>query len=372
MRRTAVAIGVLVALLAPAPADSQAKRSVPRGFYGVFWDGKVKDKSGSNTRLREWDRMVRSGVESVRTTFDWAAAQRGPELPVSFGQTDPLVRLAATHDIELLPVVTTPPRWARGGQAPYSAPVHPSDYAAYVVALIGRYGPQGSYWASHPGVPRKPIRAWEIWNEPPLDYYYGVPAGEDWAASYGKLLRVSHDAIKAADPGARVVLAGLPNASWDFLRALYERGDVKGNFDVAAVHPYTSQRHGVIEIVRRFRKVMADKGDGDTPLWVTELGLPAAIGRANSSTTLQTSDDGMKRFLTEAYTDLVAGRKSSTTKVDRAYWYTWASSYTGNNIWNYSGLLQHTWTTKREEIVPMLSLRAYRNSALAAEGRQPQ
>ena len=240
-RKTAATLAVLAALVAAAPANSYANRAVPRGFFGAVWDGKVKDKSGAPTRSHEWKRMKGSGVESARTAFDWSFAQPTRASDISFAQTDDLVRLATAQGIELLPVVTTPPRWARRTSEAYSPPSDPRDYANYVVALIGRYGPGGSFWAGNPQLQARPIRAWEVWNEPSLHYYWSAPDGEDWAAGYGELLRVTHKAIKHADPGARVVLAGLPNTSWDALRALYERGGVKGHFDVAAVHPFTAQ-----------------------------------------------------------------------------------------------------------------------------------
>ena len=39
--------------------------------------------------------------------------------------------------------------------------------------------------------------------------------------SYVSLLRAAHTAIKHADPGAKVVLGGMPNYSWLSLKSIY-------------------------------------------------------------------------------------------------------------------------------------------------------
>src|SRR2546423_8346872 len=164
--RTAAAVGIAVALVAASPAaDAYASRAVPNGFFGVVWDGPLKEKGSAAIQDREWQRMKDSGVESVRTAFDWSVAQPTRESNISFAQTDQVVGLAAAHGIDLLPVVFTPPRWARRSDAQNSPPKHPVEYADFLVALISRYGVDGSFWAANPNLPKRPIRDWQLWNE---------------------------------------------------------------------------------------------------------------------------------------------------------------------------------------------------------------
>ena len=92
-----------------------------------------------------------------------------------------------------------------------------SYYADYLRVLIGRYGPHGSFWIDNPTLPYMPIRMWQVWNEPNLLPFW---ATHPWVASYLALLRQAHDAIKAADPGAKVVLGGLDNYSWDYISSI--------------------------------------------------------------------------------------------------------------------------------------------------------
>jgi polysaccharide biosynthesis protein PslG len=368
MRRRALILALLVALVALAPAGAYAKRTVPRGFYGTNWDRSIKERSGAPTKWGEWARMQRVGVESARTNFIWGFAQEQENGPIDFQRTDNLTWLAASHDIELLPTVVIAPNWARERKRQYSPPKSRHAYARYLTALIERYGPKGTFWPEHPELTKRPIRTWQLWNEPNLYFYW--PVKGDWAEGYGKLVRTSYKAIKNADPGAKVVLAGLTNRSWSALERLYEKGDIHGAFDIAALHPFTPKPKGVVEIVRRFHAVMAKHGDGGKPVWATEIGLPAARGHdTDPAGDLATTNRGMARFLTDTYAALTAARRTRATRVDRAYWYTWASGYKSKDPWDYAGLLKHAHYTYSESMVPKPALDAYEKSALKAEGR---
>ena len=340
-------IGALVALAAalslalPASAGA-ADRKVPLRFHGGNWDGDIQRETDPELINREWARMATSGVEAARTSFEWFYAQPEPGGPFDFSRTDLVVTAAATHGVDVLPVVIWAPRWARrDAETTFSPPRNPTEYGAYLTALIGRYGPDGTFWTEHPDLPRRPIRNWQIWNEPHLPYQWTVPQSEDWARGYGRLLSESYRAVKTADSKAKIVLAGLSNFSWRYLRRLYERAEIRGFFDVVAVHPYTRTPQGVVEIVRRVRRVTRKRGDGGKPTWITELGLPAAQGRTGSDNVLQTTDQGMAKFLRGSYVALARARRSRATRVRRAYWYTWASEYEGPEIFRYTGLLQY-------------------------------
>jgi Glycosyl hydrolase catalytic core len=363
--RTTLLLALLLVLLAATPAPA-AERSVPQGFYGANWDGDIQSRFSTELVEREWTRMAVTGAESSRTSFEWHWAQPEPGGPFDFSRTDPVVGAAAAHGVEVLPIVIWAPPWARRDSlTTFSPPARPAEYAAYLTALIGRYGPEGSFWTEHPELPRRPVRAWQIWNEPHLPYQWTVPREEDWAGQYGRLLEAAHAAVKEADPGAKVVLGGLSNASWDYLRRLYARGRIQGRYDVAALHPYTRTAEGVVEIARRFRKVMRDQGDARKEVWITELGLPASKGKRRSRSPLQTSPRGMARFLSGSYRLLARARRSRATRVDRAYWYTWASEYCCS-IFRYTGLLRFDPSDESVSSRPALS--AYRRMARRHEG----
>jgi polysaccharide biosynthesis protein PslG len=342
-RSLAVAVSIAIVVLAAAAPAGAARRTVPPDFFGMNWDQDIAFDPSPALRDTQFGRIAAAGGETVRALFLWSAAQPQQGGPFDFTRTDGLVSAAAAHHLALLPVVIDAPPWARAFDTDFAPPLSAYDYAAYLKALIGRYGPYGTFWSDNPRVPRIPIRAWQVWNEPHMDYQWSTPGTlEDFAVRYTLLLRVSYQTIKAADPGALVVLAGLANQSPTYLSHLYNFG-IKPYFDVAAIHPYTYTPAGVVTLVREARQVMRRFHDGRKPIWVTELGLPASRGRASSNNTLQTSDAGMTRFLTTAYRNLAG--VSRKLGVARVYWYTWATSYShqaGPAIFDFSGL--ERWT----------------------------
>ena len=65
----------------------------------------------------------------------------------------------------------------------------------------------------------------------------------EYVNGYGALLKESYAAIHDADRRAKVVFAGLTNFSWEALDELYEKSDIKGHFDVAALHRTPPRPH---------------------------------------------------------------------------------------------------------------------------------
>ncbi len=362
---------MLAALAAAAPAAA-AKREVPRGFFGANWSFEVV-KSSPSTQDSTWGRMAQNGVEAQRTTFFWSHAQPNPGGPTDFSETDAKVILAVSHGIELLPVVAFGPWWARESDAPHSPPsgVGYSAYAGYLNDLVERYGPSGSFWADHPELPYRPIRSWQIWNEPSARYQWDVSSGENWASSYGKLLRYSYYAIKDRDPEAHVVVAGLANRADRDLDYLYKVGKIHGLFDVAALHPYTAQPHGVLTLIRRFKAVMKKHHDGNKQLWITEFGLPAGKGKSGIKSTLQTDDAGMVKSLRDSFGDMIEKRRWHKLGVTHMYWFTWASRYSRGGkgwIFDWSGLLKYRKKNGQDVFSARPALGAYRDVARSAEG----
>jgi hypothetical protein len=353
-------------LLAAAPAAAGAERRVPRGFYGVVWDQDVAAVSAA-VKGEQFGLMARTGVESARAVISWTEAQPEAGRQPSFARTDELVASAAASGIELLPVVMYAPRWARRNpNVETSPPARPGDYAAFIGQLAGRYGPSGSFWSERPDLPRRPVRRWQMWNEPHLQYQWTVSEGEDgkFPRGYVALLRAAHGALRRADPGARVVLAGLTNDSWNHLRALYRAGAGRW-FDIAAVQTYTALPRRVLAAVRRFRAVMSASGGTRKELLLTEMGWPAARGRTRVPSYhrgIVTTDAGMARKLAAGFRLLARHRRR--LRLTRAYWYNWASSYSRGSIFNFAGLGRFD----GRRYAPKPAWRAYRRSARRDQG----
>jgi hypothetical protein len=344
-----ILVAAVCACVITPPAEAASKR-----FFGVVYDRDVSVASAA-VQDKQFKLMHKTGVRSARKVFSWADAQPSPDLPPNFADTDALMTRAARNDVELLPIVMYAPAWARlNADDPASRPRDPADYVGFLNALVARYGPKGSFWADHPELPKRPQRIWQIWNEPQLRYQW---AEKDWETSYGQLLHAAHDALKKADPGSKVVLAGATNYAWDALQSLYEKGSIKGQFDIAALHPYTGSAGRVLTAVKLFRDVLRKHGDGRKPVWITELAWPASKGKVKPPKGLQqlpTTDKGMASRLTKAYKLL---RKKRA--VQRAYWYTWASGYKkANGIFDYTGLERYDAASGKFRATP--ALRAFR------------
>jgi hypothetical protein len=349
--RAGLLLLALLALLA-APAGA-ADRRVPQGWLGVVADGPLRAEHGT-----EWDGMVTAGAESVRTAVRWHELQPSAGAP-DLGPLDAVVAAAASRGLAVLPVVTGTPGWAAETPGDVtSPPVDPATYGRFLAGLVARYGPAGSLWAERPHLPRIPIRAWQIWNEPNLTRYWSE---QPFARSYVRLLRAARTALRGADPAATVVLAGLPNESWTALRRIYRAGG-RGWFDAVALHPYTRRPRDVVRTVRYARREMRKRRDGRLPVWVTELSWPAAKGKVDRPVGFEVSDKGQAVRLDAALERLAAARKRQ--RIARVFWYTWLSSEAGPSAFDWSGLRR----ARAGGVVDAPALAAFRRQARRLEG----
>jgi hypothetical protein len=200
--------------------------------------------------------------------------------------------------------------------------------------LVTRYGRNGSLWAEHPEVAPHPVRSWQIWNEPNLTRYWNVAP---WAPSYVALVKRADRALKAADPHAKTVLAGLPNESWKAIKALYAAG-VRGHYDILALHPYTGLPRNVMRIIRIVRAQLRKRGDAKVPIWITELSWPASKGRTvDDHGGFETTVRGQASRLCRLLPQLAGQRK--TLRIGKVYWYTWVShEEITDSAFDFSGL----------------------------------
>jgi hypothetical protein len=371
-----MAMALALAVGLSTPAGAKRIRKVPSSFMGVVADGPLL-QSRKVDFAAELDRMVVNGVQTARTVFNWSGAQPYatfddvPEaerpnftdengVPTNWAPTDKLVAGAAERRLKLLPVVLLAPNWDARHPGQFSSPPDdPQPYADFTAALVHRYGPGGAFWTEHPELPVQPIRNWQIWNEPSLRVFW---SDQPFADDYVLLLRRAHDAIKEADPGASVVLAGLPNKSWTALETIYHSGG-KDLFDVAAFHPFTATVGGVKTILEKNRAVMRKYGDSRKPLWVTELSWTSAKGHTEVSYGNEQTEKGQARKVTSAYTMLAKARDS--LHIGRVYWYTWLSRDRQRDYpFDWAGLLR---LTKKGSIERKPALTAFRKVALKLE-----
>jgi polysaccharide biosynthesis protein PslG len=295
LRTAALALLVVSAVSGVLAAGADA---VPGNFWGVA--------PQAAPSADQYQRLKRGGVDSVRIPIEWGAIQAGRDGGFNWNGTDELVGGAAAAGIEIFPFLTGAPTWAvkqavvnraAHAKAPQNLPVRnhvqKSGWTTFVGEAVRRYGPHGAFWAANPAVPYRPVRVWQIWNEPNFKYFVARPN----PAEYGKLVKLSTPVIKRIDHGAKIVLAGLfaapkeaaykrrpPQAYYatDFIRQLYRRTPgIKSKFDGVALHPYTYEFKEIAGYVEELREVLKSSHDPGVGLWITELGWSA--GRPNKS-----------------------------------------------------------------------------------------
>ncbi|MGD8968665.1 MAG: hypothetical protein PVI07_14240, partial [Anaerolineae bacterium] len=240
---------------------------------------------GVNVALEQYDdgaleaallRVADGGFVWVRQAFYWHCIERSllsSSAEFDWSSPDRIVAALARHpQLRLVAVLEDDP------------PAPPDDvgqgvdrFAAFAAAFAERYGGQVDYY--------------QIWDEPNLaDHWGGGPVSP---SAYADLLARTSRAIRAADPQARILLAGLapttetgPQNLSDvrYLERLYQAGAAP-YFDIVAAKPYGfdtgPEDRRVDETVLNFsrmlllRGVMVAHGDGGKAIWASHWGWNA-------------------------------------------------------------------------------------------------
>lgn len=258
---TALTTLLLCIALGSGPAPEEGGPQVGVQVHGAWTDWSPEELS---TTL---DRLADARVAWIRVDVGWLTLEeRGPGRLSDWyvARVDRVVDAARARGLEVLVTLWGTPAWANGGRDRNVPPHDPREY-----------GRIAGWAASHF---RGRVAAWEVWNEPNDERFF---AGRD-AREYVALLRAAHAAVRAGDPGARVVLAGPSYNDTGWLEAVYRAGG-RGAFDVLATHPYLAPADApperpdtgtiwTLEHVSQVRSLMIRWGDGALPIWFTEFG----------------------------------------------------------------------------------------------------
>ena len=143
------------------------------------------------------------------------------------------------------------------------------------------------------------VPVYEIVNEPNL---FLSPEG------YVRYLKAAHDAIRRADPAAKIsgfcITSDFGTDAGPWFEACVKAGGLK-YVDAMGFHPYGSRKLGSIipadQAVANIRATLAAYGKPDMPLWNTELYyLGENVGRKGCEDAVNTADDVIQRFLVDA------------------------------------------------------------------------
>jgi polysaccharide biosynthesis protein PslG len=232
-----------------------------------------------------------TGVEAVREDISWAMVEPR-EGQYDWSNYDAVVRTATEAGLMVLPILDDSPAWA--APAEDCLPSDPAGYASFAAAAVARYGPGGEFWRENPGLPARPLLWYELWNEP-----WDASCNREPAA-YARLVVAAVSAARAVSPAVRFLIGGdtfyetLQGKRADWIAGMYAaEPDLGSYFDAFSVHPYggdpavytpggdTDNQPARLEQVHA---ELAAHGDGDKPLWVTEIGWSTCAGASGCVT----------------------------------------------------------------------------------------
>lgn len=194
--------------------------------YGVqvflFWREEVAD--------RDLQLVQQAGLRWVKQEFPWRELEGQAKGVWQWDATDRIMDQIEAHQLKVIVRLGSQPAWAAPNLTlpEVGPPDNLADFYDYVYAVANRY--------------KGRVEAYQIWNEPNLAREWGHRPPNP--AEYVELLKVGYQAVKAADPQAIVISAGLAPTTRDdveaipdtyFLQGMYESG-AAAYFDALGVH----------------------------------------------------------------------------------------------------------------------------------------
>ncbi|HUW08800.1 MAG TPA: O-antigen ligase family protein, partial [Anaerolineae bacterium] len=282
---------LLVAIGASAVTLRLQARSAARGVtFGppTAVQPAISDRVGVNLSLEQYgddalasilaDLQARD-IRWLRQSFSWAEIEprKGQ---FDWSTTDRILQAVSDHQLQIIATLDTSPDWARADEDAdnrFAPPHERSDFGSFAAAFAARY--------------RDLVDHYQIWDEPNIAPHWGGRPVEP--AGYLGLLREGYVQVRAADPTAWVIMAGLAPtieggganlSDLAYLEQLYQLGAAE-YFDIAAAKPYgfdiapgaavPSPAELNFSRVALLREVMERHGDRHTPLWAVEFGWNA-------------------------------------------------------------------------------------------------
>jgi hypothetical protein len=318
-----------------------ASDSSSRGAFGIAGNMASLSSADLSARL---DGIKATGVGWVRYDIEWSNIETSPG-QYDWSSYDREVSAVAAHGLQSLAIIDYTPAWARRPDCSGSkmcAPADPNTYANFAAAAATRYTGYG-------------VNNWEIWNEPNnLNFY--LPAANP--AAYTAMLRAAYGQIKQINPKAVVMTGGTAPADSsggylsppDFIRGIYAAGG-KGAFDAVAVHPYTwpyspawSNPDGAWGQMTAIHNLMANNGDGNKKLWITEYGAPTG-GPGSIATSGFSTSEGHADHVTESLQARIVAdsiiMESRVSWIGPFFWYSYKDAgTTSDTVENFFGLLR--------------------------------
>jgi len=331
VRRLSILLALVAAVLAIAPAAAQAR--APRGFIGITSEDVLQ--GDANYRTSNLSAQRASGVKLIRQTFKWRDIEYTPGFYI-LDPYDAYVAKLAAHGIRVLPVLFDSPTFHNGTTKtrPAFPPKSNSSMARFAQALVRRYGPRGTLWQQHPEIPKVPITAWQIWNEPNLPIYW---RGRANARSYARMVKTVGGAIRKVDRRAEIVSAGLPPSTQRgavrltrYITQLY-RARMGRSISSLAINSYARNSRELGRLLKSIRKLINRRGGRRDQIWITELGWATSGPRSRFNLGVR----GQARQISSSYSLIRKQRRR--LKLRGVVYFSW------KDLPRYAPLYQNLW-----------------------------
>ena len=293
-RRACFIALITASLLAVALTCTQVASAAGSGDrYGVT-DSYLRAVSPA-TRQVALGALYAGGVRLVRSDMGWGQVEPSPPSGsgvhyYDWSKHDAWVGELARAGLRLYPIIdygtawnaVTPGKWQ-------SRPSDPQQYAAFAAAVVGRYGPTGTFWNEHPELPRLPVQSVEIWNEENAQQFWYEQATAP--ADYARMYVAARTAVKLVAPATEVVVGGLVDQGADsFVRGMAAAvPGIGAQLDAVAYHPYLMDPATAAGRVAAVRRTLSAIGATNAPIELTEVGWSS----------LEASDDARGANLAE-------------------------------------------------------------------------
>ena len=206
------------------------------------------------------DLLNQTGIDLLRISFGWDGIENSKD-QYDWLFWDQFVSSAVDdHGITLIPYICYTPLWNSTNDDIdnfwHYPPKDYDEFGEFVFDLVNRY--------------KDRIKTWELWNEPDIQIFWAGDQDE-----FAKLIRIGSEAVRRADPEAKVVLGGLAHDP-DWLESLFRDHGVSPYVDIVNMHNYyetwaDKPLEEVDDYINRVAHIVDLYGDGQT-LWMAEVG----------------------------------------------------------------------------------------------------
>ncbi|MDZ4168685.1 MAG: carboxypeptidase regulatory-like domain-containing protein [Coriobacteriia bacterium] len=292
--QASLAAVLLVASLVIAPAPAAAAAN-PRAVSPFGMAAHVLGDYPEAEVDRQIALVSAGGASWIRVDIPWRffEPKDGVYDPHPQRQLDYICKRAQAHGLRVLVLVIETPNWANGGRGPWVPPNDDTKFEEFMRFISARYAGR--------------IDHWELGNEVNERGFWDVPRSQS-AARYVRFLQHGYRGVKAGNPSAKVVSAGLAGSDDPYLIEMYNAG-AKGYFDILGVHAYTNGRSpyakpdlyrpgSSFDWLRVMKTTLERHGDGDKKIWITETGWQTSVtdGNVTPERQAQYTYDAYKRI----------------------------------------------------------------------------